>query len=112
MSNPKPKPKPKSCTDKVRTAIIALAEHQGQVLTHSEKSWASITFAGTRHSLSLLFAGADAVAAGERFVQNLPEHEFAIPGQLCADAAITEVEHRLHPTPRMVVQCDLLMLED
>ncbi|QZD93871.1 hypothetical protein K3162_12350 [Qipengyuania xiapuensis] len=91
---------------------MVLAEHQGQVITHSEKAWASITFAGTRHSLSLLFAGEDAVEAAEHFVAALPDHEFAIPGQLVADAGIVEVEHRLSPSPRMVVQCDLLLLED
>lgn len=98
--------------DRLRSAVSALAEHQGQVLTHTEKKWASITFAGTRHSLALLFAGDEAVAAGERFIAALPEHEFRIHGQLVADAGIREVEHRLVPSPRMVVQCDLLLLED
>ena len=102
----------RSAADKLRTALLILAEHQGQLITHTEKSWASITFAGTRHSVSLLFAGEDAVEAGERFVATLPDHEFAIPGQLVADAGIVEVEHRLSPSPRMVVQCDLLLLED
>ncbi|MBX7457814.1 hypothetical protein K3152_06110 [Qipengyuania sp. 1NDH17] len=91
---------------------MVLSEHQGQVITHTEKAWASITFAGTRHSVSLLFAGEDAVCAGERFIAALPEHEFAIPGQLVADAGIVEVEHRLSPSPRLVLQCDLLLLED
>lgn len=102
----------RSATDRLRTALMVLCEHKGQVITHTEKSWASITFAGTRHSLAILFAGDDAVEAGEHFVATLPEHEFAIPGQLVADAGIVEVEHRLSPCPRMVVQCDLLLLED
>ena len=46
------------------------------------------------------------------FVAELPEHEFAIPGQIVADAAILEVEHRLIPEPRLVVQCELLLLEE
>ena len=45
-------------------------------------------------------------------VAELPEHEFAIPGQIVADAAILEVEHRLLPEPRLVVQCELLLLEE
>ena len=109
---PRPARARRSSSDRVRQAIIVLAEHQGQVITHTEKTWASITFAGTRHSVALLFAGEDAVEAGERFVATLPDHEFAIPGQLVADAGIVEVEHRLSPSPRMVVQCDLLLLED
>ncbi|WP_247711363.1 hypothetical protein [Qipengyuania gelatinilytica] len=109
---PRPPHTRRSASDRLRTALMVLCQHQGQVITHTEKSWASITFAGTRHSLSLLFAGEKAVEAGESFVASLPEHEFAIPGQLVADAGIVEVEHRLSPSPRMVVQCDLLLLED
>ena len=98
--------------DRLREALMALAQHRAQVVTHSEKTWASITFAGTRHSLALVFAGADAVDAGEHFVAELPDHEFAIRGQLVADATIVEVDHRIAPDPRMVVQCELLLLED
>ena len=102
----------RSAGDRLRSALLDLAGHKGQVVTHTEKAWASITFAGTRHSLALLFAGSEAVEAGEQFIAMLPDHEFAIPGQLVADAGVTEVEHRLSPSPRMVVTCDLLMLED
>lgn len=98
--------------DRLRSALLVLAEHRAQVIAHGEKAWASITFAGTRHSLSLLFAGEDAVEAGERFIAALPEHEFTLPGQLVADAIISEVEHRLVPSPRLVVQCELLLLSD
>ena len=109
---PRPPRGRRSTGDRLRTALMVLSEHQGQVITHTEKAWASITFAGTRHSLSLLFAGEEAVEAGERFIAALPDHEFAIPGQLVADAGIVEVEHRLSPSPRLVVQCNLLLLED
>ena len=102
----------RSAGDHLRSALQGLGEHHGQILTHTEKAWASITFAGTRHALSLLFAGEAAVEAGERFIAALPEHEFAIPGHLVADAGITEVEHRLLPAPRLIVQCELLLLED
>ncbi|MCA0904282.1 hypothetical protein [Qipengyuania aquimaris] len=102
----------RSSGDRLRDALIALGEHQGQVLTHTEKAWASITFAGTRHSLSILFAGEDAVEAGERFIAALPDHEFMLAGQLVADAGVSEVDHRIMPDPRLVVQCELLLLED
>jgi len=51
-------------------------------------------------------------SARERFIAALPEHEFAIPGQLVADASVTEAEHRLLPAPRLVVRCELLLLEE
>lgn len=107
-----PRPPRRTDGDRLRDAVVALGEYRGQVLTHQEKAWASVTFAGARHSLALLFAGAEAVAAGERFIAALPEHEFALPGQLVADATVTEVDHRLVANPRLVVQCELLLLEE
>ena len=95
----------------LRDALLALADGKAAILCHEEKSWASITFAGARHRLELAFEGAEAVAAGELFVAFLPEHEFALPGQLVADAAVTAVDHRLEP-PRMQVSCELLLLEE
>lgn len=110
---PPPRIQPRRSTgDRLREALAALAEHRGQVVSHSEKPWASITFAGTRHRLAIVFSGDEAVASGERFVTELPEHEFALPGQLVADASVVEVEHRMVPNPRLMVQCELLLLED
>ena len=55
----------RTAADRLRAALADLHAHHGQVLTHTEKAWASITFAGTRHSLAILFAGDEAVAAGD-----------------------------------------------
>lgn len=110
LSKP-PRPR-RTASDRLRAALCELGAHRGEVLTHTETAWASITFAGTRHSLAILFAGDEAVEAGERLVADLPEHEFAITGQLVADAGIVEVEHRMLPRPRLVVRCELLLLED
>ena len=98
--------------DKLRQAILRLCDDHGQILDHQERNWASITFAGSRHTFSILFAGNDAVAAGERFIAALPEHEFTLPGHLVADAMVEDVDHRLLPTPRLAVRCALLLLED
>ena len=108
----RPLPPQRSTADRLREALMALGDFHGQVVAHSQKAWASVTFAGSRHTLALLFAGEDAVEAGERFIAALPDHEFAIPGQLVADATVTEAEHRMLPTPRLVVQCELLLLEE
>ena len=91
--------------------LLPIAAGQARIASHRETAWASITFAGTRHRLELLFEGAQAVAAGEDFIAALPEHEFAIPRQLVADATVTEVDHRLDP-PRLAVAVELLLLED
>jgi len=89
-----------------------VSEGKGQILTHEEKAWASITFAGTRHELMIDFDGASAAAAGERFIAALPDHEFTIPGQLVADAAIEQVDHTILPQPRLIITVVLLLLEE
>ena len=91
---------------------MALAGGKAQLLTHEEKAWASITFAGTRHQIMLDFSGTDEVEAGEVFIAALPDHEFAIRGQLVAEASIDAVNHAALPEPRMVVTITLLLLED
>ena len=98
--------------ERLREELQALAGGHVEFLSHSEKSWASITFAGTRHRLDLAFAGADAVEAAEQFIAFLPEHEFAIPRQLVADAAVTAVDHRIGADPRMEVRIELLLLDE
>ena len=97
---------------RLRDALLRLAEYKGQVLAHEETPWASITYTGARHGFTLMFAGEQAVNAGERLIAELAEHEFTIAGQLVADAEVLEVEHRVVPSPRLVVCCEVLMLED
>ncbi|MDJ0978818.1 MAG: hypothetical protein QNI87_09790 [Erythrobacter sp.] len=102
----------RSTADRLRAALLALAESHGEVVTHEESAWSSITFTGTRHEVVLDFDGCDAVEAGETFIAELPEHEFRIPGQLVADASVREVDHRFGADERMVVTCVLLLLEE
>lgn len=98
--------------DRVCEAVLMLAEAQARLLSHEETPWASITFSGSRHEMMLDFEGPDAVAAGERLIAALPDHEFTIPGHLMADATVSAVEHNLLPGPRMVVTVTLLLLEE
>lgn len=92
-------------------ALLALANRKGRIASHSERSWASITFAGARHRVELVFEGEEAVEAGECFIAFLPEHEFAIRGQLVADAAVVEVSSATQ-LPRLAVTCEILLLEE
>jgi len=98
-----------------RPMLAELAELGGgkaEVLRHSERPWASITFSGSRHTITLRFAGRDAAEAGEAYIAALPEHEFAIPGQLVVEAAVVAVDHALLPEPSLTVEAELLLLED
>lgn len=112
VPRPAPRPVRRTNADRLRAALRALAAEQGQVRRHAEKAWASITFEGARHTLEIDFDGAGAVAAAEHFIAELPEHEFAIPGQIVAEARVTRVDHALLPHPRLSLECELLLLED
>lgn len=107
-----PLPPRRTNADRLRQALLDLARNRAAVLTHREKAWASVTFEGSRHTVTLRFDGHEAVAAGEQFITALPEHEFAILGQLVADATVTRVDHILLPQPQMTVACELLLLVD
>lgn len=93
-------------------AVLRLAGPEATLLRHGESPWASVTFSGSRHALALAFAGPDGIDAAETFIAALPDHEFAIPGQLVADAAVTAVDHALLPAPAMTVEIELLLLEE
>lgn len=96
----------------LRQAILALTDGMGEIVRHSEKPWASITFEGSRHTLGIVFDGADAVAAGEALIAALPDHEFAVPGQLVAEATVTAADHVMLPRPRLSLTCEILLLKD
>ncbi len=102
----------RTTADRVRAALAGLAGGHGTVLAHEEKAWASITFSGTRHEVVLEFCGPEAVAGGEELIERLPDHEFALPGQLVADAAITKVDHRFGAMERLEITAVLLLLEE
>ena len=94
------------------SALLELGQGQAELVRHSERSWASVTFSGTRHSVVLAFTGEEAVAAGEALIDGLPDHEFSIPGQLVADAAVVRVDHSALPQPRLEVEVEVLMLDE
>jgi hypothetical protein len=109
---PAPRPRLRHPSVQLLDAVMRLAGEHGELISHAERPWASATFSGARHTFTLLFNGADGVAAADHFLNALPDHEFNIRGQLVADAAVSEVTHVTLPVERMVVECDLLLLVD
>ena len=94
------------------SALLDLGKGQAELLHHAERAWASATFSGSRHTVRLAFAGIAAVEAGEAFIAALPEHEFTVPRQLVADAAVMAANHALLPQPRLEVEVQVLLLDD
>lgn len=94
------------------TALFDLSGGKAELLRHSERSWASATFAGTKHMVALAFTGMDGVDSAEALIEALPDHEFRIPGQVVADALVVSIDQAALPQPRMVLELELLLLED
>ena len=92
--------------------VLKLAGGHGDLLRHDERPWASVTFSGTRHTIALAFTGPDAIAAAERVIDALPEHEFDIPGHIVADAQVREVSHQHVPGQKFTMEIEILLLED
>ena len=92
--------------------ILKLAGPRAEFLRHAERPWNSATFSGSRHSIALAFTDKDAIADGERLIEALSEHEFAIPRQLVADASVAEADHHAGPPPCLRLELELLLLEE
>ncbi len=108
---PRPVRRSPQPSGKLRAALLSLAGGHATITDHREKNWASITFAGTRHRMELVFEGTEAIERAERFIADVAEHQFDIPGHLVADASVIEVDHQLEP-PRMQICAEVLLLED
>lgn len=101
-----------STTNRVARSILALAGNQPALIRHTETPWASITFSGDRHTITLRFEGTEAISGGEQLIAALPDHEFVIPGKLVADAAVTSADHRCLPHEVLEVTLEILLLDD
>jgi len=58
------------------------------------RSWASATFTGARHELTLRIAGDGARGAADAFLANLHAAEFKLRGHILADIALLSDERR------------------
>ncbi|HET9630685.1 MAG TPA: hypothetical protein VFP14_14510 [Novosphingobium sp.] len=92
--------------------VLKLAGGHGDLVRHDERPWASVTFSGTRHTIALVFVGPDAISAADAVIEQLPEHEFDIPGHIVADAQVREVSHQHLPEQKLTMEIDILLLED
>jgi len=107
-----PKRRVPSPAARLLRALLALAGHHASLIEHRERSWASVTFSGARHTVVLRFTGWEACDDGERLVAALPDHAFTIPGLLVADATVTRTDEALVPERTLEVECELLVLDE
>lgn len=88
---------PRFRADPGRTLARQLAELFGaEVRLVEDEPWASLTLDGRRHRLLVSDITRPA------FAEDLPEHEFDIPGHIVASAAVAE-RHRIGAGEALVV---------
>lgn len=79
----------------LRAIREAFADFAGFMLEDiRSRSWASVTFSGARHELTLRLEGAGAEAVADRFLAGLDCAEFALGGHIMADIALVWQERR------------------
>ena len=80
----------------------------------ASRSWASITFSGARHEITLRLDGDQADAAATAFLSNLEAAEFRLRGHILADIALVSEERSVGPggSPRVRMRLEALTVED
>ncbi|WP_234028693.1 hypothetical protein [Pseudoblastomonas halimionae] len=98
-----------------KRVVAALQEMAGgcaELLAMEERPWASATFSGARHTITLRFHGSADCETADGFIETLPEHEFTLAGLLVADAQVRAVTYENRPEPVMTVEAELLLLNE
>ena len=76
-------------------AVASLFADQGAGVLVEEvasRPWASATFSGDRHALSLRLTGRNAHGAADAVLPDLDEREFTLPGHVVVDIALRGAE--------------------
>lgn len=84
-----------------------LAGPDVRILLKKEKSWASITFSGTRHYLIINAAGNGGAQSMNRLIKHLPKQAFDLPGHFVADLLIRD-----HEPDDQEIRVDILTIID
>ena len=76
----------------------------------TSRPWASITFSGERHHLTLCLPGPGAQAAVDAFLDGLAEREFALRGHVLADIEAAGIQRDADGQIRLTLEA--LTVED
>ena len=71
--------------------ISALVGPAHDVKMIRQRPWASITFSGTRHYVTIRQAEQESATLPPSFAEQLSEHEFDLPGHFVADMLFDEM---------------------
>ncbi|MEQ1687056.1 MAG: hypothetical protein ABL874_00605 [Sphingopyxis sp.] len=69
--------------------LLSLFGPGTELIEAQERPWASATFVGARHSVTVRFPLGSADAPPPTILAALPNHEFDLPGEIVADCTLT-----------------------
>lgn len=93
--------------------IRAITTHLGDGASIAEiesRPWASVTFSGARHALTLRLEGTQAAARADTFLADLDLAEFTLRGHILADVALIARED--HDEGHVRLRLEALTVED
>lgn len=93
----------------LRRALQKRAGSGATIAASRSDAWASATFCGARHAISLRLSGGDAAARGARLTEEMDGIEFDLPGHLVADIA---VRSRTEDLGGVALEIEALTVED
>lgn len=68
--------------------LLSLLGKGAELIEAQERPWASATFAGARHSVTVRVPLDSADAPLPAILAALPDHEFDLPGEIVADCTV------------------------
>lgn len=91
-------------------ALLELLGPEAELVAAHEREWASATFSGARHRIDLRVPLADAASAPSPALAALPEHDFALSGEIVADCVLTTQRRERSADGRYWLACSVELL--
>ena len=92
-----------------RSVCIALGG-TADLIESQERPWASATFSGARHVITVRVPLDDADSPASALLAKLPDYEFDLAGEIVADCVVTMQRHNRDTDGRLWLVCSVELL--
>lgn len=99
-----PRPARRDCHGRLLSALGALAGDDARIAESGLRPWHSATFIGSRHNVTMVFAGNRSEASARRFADALADAEFSLPGHIVIEVKPGEPAPAAHDGVRLAVE--------
>lgn len=104
---------PRDPLARLQKQLLNLIVNNVRIIAAQSRPWASATFIGAQHLLTVEIEEDTNGHAAQAFADALPEAEFAIPGHIVADAVVDSQEIQIDSSHKTsVLRLTFLTIED